>query len=56
MSVPDGRKTTTAAVSRKGPLARAMAPVHALVAKILAAALPLKIAFCAAAAALAIVA
>lgn len=56
MSVPDGCKTTTATVSRKGPLARAMAPVHALVAKILAAAMPLKIAFCAAAAALAIVA
>ena len=50
------RKTTAAAAPRRGPIARAMAPVRALVAKILAGPLPLKIAFCAAAVALAIVA
>ena len=41
---------------RKGPLARALAPAHALVKAILALALPVKVAFCAAAAALAILA
>lgn len=50
------RKATAAAAPRRGQLARAMAPVRALVAKILAGPLPLKIAFCAAAVALAIVA
>ena len=55
---PKAKKPAPAAAKqpRKGPLARALAPAHALVKAILALALPVKVAFCAAAAALAILA
>ena len=55
---PKAKKPAPAAAKqpRKGPLARALAPAHALVKAILALALPVKVAFCAAAASLAILA
>ena len=55
---PKAKKPAPAAAKqpRRGPLARALAPAHALVKAILALALPVKVAFCAAAAALAILA
>ena len=55
---PKAKKPAPAAAKqpRKGPLARALAPARALVKAILALALPVKVAFCAAAAALAILA
>jgi hypothetical protein len=55
---PKAKKPAQAAAKQpgKGPLARALAPAHALVKAILALALPVKVAFCAAAAALAILA
>ena len=57
-ATPKAKKPAPAAAKqpRKGPLARALAPAHALVKAILALALPVKVAFCAAAAALAILA
>ena len=55
---PKAKKPAPAAAKqpRRGPLARALAPAHALVKAILALALPVKVAFCAAAAALAVLA
>ena len=57
-ATPKAKKPAPAAAKqpRKGPLARVLAPAHALVKAILALALPVKVAFCAAAAALAILA
>ena len=57
-ATPKAKKPAPAAAKqpRKGPLARALAPAHALVKAILALALPVKVAFCAAVAALAILA